>query len=99
MLRVSLTPQQQRDRLTALRTEMNAVDEVSVPPEAPPPPAPRGKFEDVLEDEIRTLLELDYQQLPANQRHYLIRAAVALWAAKNNRGPVFGGDLDEELPA
>jgi hypothetical protein len=89
-----VTVQQQRDKLAALNAEMQHVGDEPPPPEDPKPL--KAPFEDVLEDEIRELLDLDYSTLPANQRHYLLRAGVALWAAKNDKGPVFGADLDKE---
>ena len=49
----------------------------------------------VRQDQVIGVLSLDYHELPANQRHYLIRAGVALWAAKNAKGPSWGAGLDE----
>lgn len=97
LLRVSSAEQ----RLAQLRTEMRDVGEPP-PLEVPTPDdeplvaaSSTTPFEVVLEDEIRALLHLSYQLLPANQRHYLIKAGVALWAAKNSKGPEWGKWLDE----
>ena len=98
VLRPTESPQQ---RLAALRTELASIETDTTPADAPPPDAPAetppvADFAAELEREIRTLLALGYQLLPPQQRHYLIRAGVALWAAKNAKGPVWGTELDAE---
>ena len=85
------TESQQRERLAELRSQMDAA-EIEDTPTAKEPPT---DFAGVLEQEIRDLLALDYSHLPPQQRHYLLRAGVALWAAKNAKGPVWGAELDE----